>query len=143
MGPTSARTQRHARGLKPAATTASISGRSRGGGTQLYDAIYLAADDLMKPKDGRKALVVFSDGADRGSKETLNDAIDAADRANVSIYTIYFKGERTARLEQRLSRSGRPARRHGRRLAGRRWWRRLPRWWGRLSGRRRRQSARQ
>ena len=47
----------------------------------------------MKPKDGRKALVVFSDGEDRGSKETLNDAIDAADRANVAVYTIYFKGE--------------------------------------------------
>ena len=47
----------------------------------------------MKPKDGRKALVVFSDGVDSGSKETLNDAIDAADRAGVQVYTIYFKGE--------------------------------------------------
>ena len=65
----------------------------RGGGTQLYDAIYLAADELMKPKDGRKALIVFSDGMDRGSKETLNDAVDAADRANLAVYTIYFKGE--------------------------------------------------
>jgi len=64
-----------------------------GGGTQLYDAIYLAADELMKLKEGRKALVVFSDGEDRGSKETLNDAIDAADRANMAIYTIYFKGQ--------------------------------------------------
>ena len=63
------------------------------GGTQLYDAIYLASDDLMKPKDGRKALVVFSDGVDSGSKETLNDAIDAADRAGVEVFTIYFKGE--------------------------------------------------
>jgi VWFA-related protein len=64
------------------------------GGTQLYDAIYLASGpDLMLPKDGRKALVVFSDGVDRGSKETLNDAVDAADRANVAVYTIYFKGE--------------------------------------------------
>jgi VWFA-related protein len=66
---------------------------TRRGGTQLYDAIYLAADELMKPKDGRKALVVFSDGADRGSKETLNDAVDAADRANLAVYTVYFKGE--------------------------------------------------
>ncbi|MGB7264091.1 MAG: VWA domain-containing protein [Terracidiphilus sp.] len=65
----------------------------RSGGTQLYDAIYLASDELMKPKQGRKALVVFSDGADRGSKETLNDAIDAADRANLEVSTIYFKGE--------------------------------------------------
>ena len=70
-------------------------GRRRGGagGTQLYDAIYLAADELMKSKDGRKALIVFSDGEDRGSKETMNDAIDAADRANMAIYTIYFKGQ--------------------------------------------------
>jgi VWFA-related protein len=69
--------------------------RPRGGrnGTQLYDAIFLAADELMKSKDGRKALVVFSDGVDRGSKENLNDAVDAADRANLAIYTIYFKGE--------------------------------------------------
>ena len=69
------------------------SGRRRRGGTQLYDAIFLAADELMKGKEGRKALVLFSDGADRGSKETLNDAVDAADRANLAVYTIFFKGE--------------------------------------------------
>ncbi len=62
-------------------------------GTQLYDAIFLAADELMKSKDGRKVLVLFSNGADRGSKETLNDAIDAADRANLEIFTVFFKGE--------------------------------------------------
>jgi VWFA-related protein len=62
------------------------------GGTQLYDAIYLACHDMMQTKDGRKAVVVFSDGADRGSKETLNDAVDAADHANVAVYTIFFKG---------------------------------------------------
>ena len=64
-----------------------------GSGTQLYDAIYLASDELMRPKSGRKALIGFSDGADHGSKETLNDAIDAADRANLQVFTIYFKGE--------------------------------------------------
>jgi len=68
-------------------------GRGDRGGTQLYDAIYLASDELMKPKDGRKALVVFSDGVDRGSKMDLNDAVDAADRAGVAVYAIYFKGE--------------------------------------------------
>ena len=73
------------------------------GGTQLYDAIFLASDELMKQKDGRKALVVFSDGEDRGSKDTMNDAVDAADRANVVIYTIYFKGE-----EERSSNFGNP-----------------------------------
>ena len=83
--------------------------RSSRGGTDLYDAIFLASDELMKTKDGRKALVVFSDGVDRGSKETLNDAVDAADRANLAVYTIYFKGE------QERSQSGFPGSggRHG------------------------------
>jgi VWFA-related protein len=67
--------------------------RSRRSGSVLYDAIFLAADELMKSKDGRKALVVLSNGADSGSKESLNDAVDAADRANLAVYTIYFKGE--------------------------------------------------
>ncbi|UWZ83536.1 VWA domain-containing protein [Occallatibacter riparius] len=60
---------------------------------QLYDAIYLASDEVMKDKKGRKVLVIFSNGGDRGSKETLNDAVDAADKAGLSIYTIFFKGE--------------------------------------------------
>ena len=68
-------------------------GRRRGGGTQMYDSIYLAANELMLKEPGRKALIVLSDGVDRGSKESLNDAIDAAEKANVSIYTVYFKGE--------------------------------------------------
>lgn len=80
--------------------------RGNGGGTQLYDAIYLAADELMKLKDGRKALIVFSDGEDRGSKESLNDAIDAADKANMAIYTIYFKGQ-SQRTENPFPNSGR------------------------------------
>jgi VWFA-related protein len=60
---------------------------------QLYDAIYLAADEVMKEKKGRKVLVIFSNGADRGSRETMNDAVDAADHAGLAVYTIFFKGE--------------------------------------------------
>ena len=68
-------------------------GRRGGGGTQLYDAIYLASNEVMDKQPGRKALIVLSDGADRGSKETLNNCVDAAEKANVSVYTVYFKGE--------------------------------------------------
>ena len=63
------------------------------GGNQLYDAIFLAADEVMAPRQGRKALIVFSDGVDRGSKDRLNEALDAAEKAHTIIYTIYFKGE--------------------------------------------------
>jgi len=66
---------------------------NRHGGTQLYDAIFLASDEVMSSKEGRKALIIFSDGVDRGSKVRLNEAVDAAEKANVAIYTVYFKGE--------------------------------------------------
>jgi VWFA-related protein len=92
MGPTRG-TRNDAQGPETAGDDRERQRNSSRSGTQLYDAIYLASDDLMKTKEGRKALVVFSDGVDRGSKETLNDAVDAADRANVAVYTIYFKGE--------------------------------------------------
>jgi VWFA-related protein len=71
-------------------------GRGRGmhlGGTTLYDAVYLAADELMKKQQGRKALIILSDGVDRGSKESLESAIEAAQRADTLVYAIYFKGE--------------------------------------------------
>ncbi|MDE3186497.1 MAG: VWA domain-containing protein [Acidobacteriota bacterium] len=90
MGPTS-RTQDDREGPE---TTGDNRQRPRAGETtQLYDAIFLASDELMKPKTGRKALVVYSDGVDLGSKETMNEALDAAERAHVVIYTIYLKGD--------------------------------------------------
>ena len=68
--------------------------RGRGGsGTTLYDAIYLASNELMAKQQGRKALILFSDGQDRGSKETLSTAIEAAQRAETVVYSVYFKGE--------------------------------------------------
>jgi VWFA-related protein len=38
-------------------------------------------------------LIVLTDGVDRGSKESLNSAIEAAQRANTVVYSVYFKGE--------------------------------------------------
>jgi VWFA-related protein len=61
--------------------------------SQLYDSIFLACDEVLKGQQGRKAIVVFSDGIDSGSKDTLNDAVDAADRANVAVYTVYTRGQ--------------------------------------------------
>jgi VWFA-related protein len=72
-------------------STGGNSGRGRsGGGTLLYDAIYLAANEEMKKQPGRKAIFVLSDGVDRGSKETLMAAIEAAQRADTSVYSILF-----------------------------------------------------
>jgi VWFA-related protein len=63
---------------------------TRGAGTLLYDAIFLASNELMKKQQGRKALIVLSDGDDRGSKESLQSAIEAAQRADTVVYSILF-----------------------------------------------------
>jgi VWFA-related protein len=59
----------------------------------LNDAVYLASDELMKKQEGRKALIVLSDGVDTGSKETLDAAIESAQRANTLVYSILFKDD--------------------------------------------------
>jgi VWFA-related protein len=66
-------------------------GRGRGGGTDLYDAVYLAGDELMRKQKGRKALILLSDGVDTGSKETLGSAVEAAQRADTLVYSILFE----------------------------------------------------
>jgi VWFA-related protein len=64
-----------------------------GGGTLLYDAVFLGADEVLKKEQGRKALIVLSDGVDRGSQESLDGAVRAAQRANTIVYSILFKDE--------------------------------------------------
>ena len=68
-------------------------GGHHGGGTMLYDAVFLASDELMRKQDGRKALVVLSDGVDTGSKESLDAAIESAQRANTVVYSILFRDD--------------------------------------------------
>lgn len=65
--------------------------RMHRGETQLYDAVYLASNELMKNQQGRKSLIILSDGVDRGSKTTLDSAIEAAQRADTMVYSILFK----------------------------------------------------
>jgi VWFA-related protein len=61
-----------------------------GGGTVLYDAVVTACDEVMKTLTGRKALIVLSDGVDIGSDGTLQDAVEAAERADTLIYSILY-----------------------------------------------------
>ncbi|MGB6959072.1 MAG: VWA domain-containing protein [Candidatus Acidiferrum sp.] len=68
-------------------------GHMHGGGTQLYDAIFLASDELMSKQQGRKALIVLTAGVDHGSRETLAEAIATAQRADTIVYSIYFADE--------------------------------------------------
>ena len=68
-------------------------GGGSGGGTLLYDSIYLASDELLQKRPGRKAIVVLTDGVDHGSKMSLERAIETAQRADTMVYSIYFAGQ--------------------------------------------------
>ena len=58
------------------------------GGTHLYDAIYLAATQMMSQQVGRKVLILLTDGEDQGSRETLDQALEAAQKNDCIIYAI-------------------------------------------------------
>jgi VWFA-related protein len=71
-------------------TTDSEGRREHHGGTSLYDSLFLASNDVTSKQTGRKALVVLTDGVDSGSKESLTDAIEAAQRADTIVYAVYY-----------------------------------------------------
>lgn len=58
------------------------------GATSLYDAIYLAAD-YLKPTQGRRIIVIVSDGGDTTSAKQLKDALDQAQAADAVIYAVF------------------------------------------------------
>jgi VWFA-related protein len=68
-------------------------GYPRRGGTSLYDAIYLASNELMSKQKGRKAEIVLSDGRDNGSKISIEQAIESSQRADTLVYSILFADE--------------------------------------------------
>lgn len=57
------------------------------GGTSLYDAIYLASDELAT-REGRHVMVIVTDGGDTTSYKKFGDAQRAAQRADTVLYPI-------------------------------------------------------
>jgi VWFA-related protein len=60
------------------------------GGTHLYDAVFLGANDVLAKEAGRKALILITDGQDQGSMLDRDAAIEAAQRNDAIIYGILF-----------------------------------------------------
>jgi Ca-activated chloride channel family protein len=72
-----------------------------GNPTRLYDAIAASMDRLFKI-DGRRVVLVFTDGDDTGSREDLSSVLDRARESEVMVYAIglrsdYFNGSRQVR----------------------------------------------
>ena len=59
-----------------------------GGGTSLYDAVYLAATEKLAGQKGRRVLILISDGDDNSSRLSLTETLEAAQKNEVTIYGI-------------------------------------------------------
>ncbi len=82
-------------------------GRPRG--TLLYDAIYHAANDKLRKEPGRKAIVLITDGMDVNSQLHMSDAIDAAQKSDTLIYSIYYVDDKAYGASEWEGRPGRAA----------------------------------
>ncbi len=61
------------------------------GSTKLYDAVFLAVDERLRHVDGRKAMIILSDGEDTSSKDaTADEAINVCSESDVVAYGIRY-----------------------------------------------------
>jgi VWFA-related protein len=60
------------------------------GGTALWNGVYAAANQKLRWVQGRKALIILSDGLDTGSMHSLEDAIESAQEAETVVYAIKY-----------------------------------------------------
>jgi Ca-activated chloride channel homolog len=62
-----------------------------GGGTSLYDAVDFSLKKRLSKVDGRKAIILFTDGVDtQSSKANYDSTLDLAEEADALIFPIYY-----------------------------------------------------
>jgi Ca-activated chloride channel family protein len=59
-----------------------------GGGTSLYDAIYLAVSQKLSGQQGRRIVILITDGDDNSSRISLTETLEAAQKNDVAVYAI-------------------------------------------------------
>jgi VWFA-related protein len=77
---------------------AALVGLQAARGTALWDSLVYALH-YFQGTPGRRALLVFSDGADHGSKYNFDQALAYAEHSGVSVYAVSFGGAASTLLE--------------------------------------------
>jgi Ca-activated chloride channel homolog len=81
-----------------------------GGGTSLYDAVYLAVNQKLADTPGRRIIILITDGDDNSSRVSLTETLEAAQKNAVSVYSIstnapgYFGSKDQERGDKTLKR---------------------------------------
>jgi len=66
---------------------------SMGSGTSVYDAVYEAVERKLRNIEGRKALILFSDGEDTtSSRASYDDAVHLVTESDVLVYGLRYPG---------------------------------------------------
>jgi Ca-activated chloride channel homolog len=90
---------------------------SRDLGTAFYDSIYYSVTEKLARENGRRAILLFSDGEDNSSSHDMMTAIETAQSENVVVYAIRYTdkehGKLTARNKYGMSVMERVARETG------------------------------
>jgi Ca-activated chloride channel family protein len=63
-------------------------GNTQYGSTALFDALYSTADEQMAKVQGRKAVILLTDGDDTSSKVTYQQSLDAMIRSGAVVYVV-------------------------------------------------------
>lgn len=65
-----------------------------GESTTFYDGLYLAAEDQLQKVDGRRIIILLTDGIDTAEKRRagFNDALNAVRRSDTSVYVVSLTG---------------------------------------------------
>lgn len=86
-------------------------------GTAFYDSIFYSVTEKLAKENGRKAILMFSDGEDNSSSHNMMTTIETAQSENVPVYTIRYTekehGKLTARNKYGISVMDRIARETG------------------------------
>lgn len=86
-------------------------------GTAFYDSIYYSVTEKLAQENGRRAILLFSDGEDNSSSHNMMTAIETAQSENVVVYAIRYTdkehGKLTARNRYGISVMDRVARETG------------------------------
>ena len=70
--------------------TPPLSSNNASGATAIWDAIWITSEEILgpAPEKTRRAIILLSDGVNTYGKKKLNDAVEAAQRAEAVIYSI-------------------------------------------------------
>jgi Ca-activated chloride channel homolog len=70
-------------------------------GTAFYDSIFYPIAEKLEGANGRRALLIFSDGEDNSSSHDMMSAVETAQNANVVIFAIRYTEKKHGKLTAR------------------------------------------